>query len=85
MRCQGLAPLSPRVGPVLQYLRDRPTPLRGRNNKLQKLPDRTSLEIIQYFFGGGVFGWWLMNDLLQLELIIITKIIKKMFFFMHDI
>jgi hypothetical protein len=26
----GLAPLLPRVGPVLQYLRERPTPSRGR-------------------------------------------------------
>ena len=32
MRCQGLAPLSPRVGLVLQYLQDRPT-----NNELMKV------------------------------------------------
>ncbi len=43
---QELAPTSPRVGLVLQYLQERPTPLRGRNYTQCQNPilEKASLE-----------------------------------------
>lgn len=47
---QELAPTSPRVGPVLQYLRDWPTPPRGRihiPSILPKLPPQQSTSLMR--------------------------------------